>query len=364
VGEKLEQIRIVRLAEGDPTDAETVGWHALRTSCAAESEEGQAEVELPSVAALLRSTRTADRSLRWLAWDGGRAVGFAWLRLFDHEGRRHLGRFRVAVHPEHRGRGIGTALLARVRDSAAAEGRGSLLTSVATGSPCDAFLAAAGFDRVADVRRLRLRVADCDREALRSTVKAASAGYHLARWQGVAPADLIGPFAAARRAMIGLPAEGMDNGRTDWDEGQVRALAQDVAARGHSLLTVAALCTDNRGTDGRSTDNRSTDGQGADNEGGETVAGFSEIVLPGGGANWARQSDTAVLKEHRGHGLGLWVKAAMLQWLTGAHPEVREVVTSCLVTNRHMIAINEELGFLPDGDARYYQLAQPAPTRH
>ena len=324
MGEKLEQIRIVRLAEGDPTDAETTGWHALWNACAPESEGGPAERPFAGTAAVLRSAESGGRTLRWLAWDGETAVGLARLRLFADEGRRHLGRFRVSVPPEQRGRGLGTALLAEVRAAAAAEGCGTLLTGVAAGSPGDAFLAAAGSVPAGDVRRLLLRVADCDREALRATVRAAADGYQLVRWQGVAPADLIGSFDAARDTVHGTLADGANG-------------AEGGTAPGHTRLTVAAL-----GTDG---------------SGGEVVAGFSEIVLPGGGATRARQSGTAVLKEHRGHGLGLWLKAAMLEWLLGAHPEVAEVVTVCDAGNRHMIAINEDLGFLPDGRTRYHRLA-------
>ncbi|MHA6760187.1 GNAT family N-acetyltransferase [Streptacidiphilus sp. PAMC 29251] len=124
----------------------------------------------------------------------------------------------------------------------------------------------------------------------------------------------------------GVGADWLCDG-ADWDEDRVRALDQEAEQRGQTLLTVAAL--------------------GLDAGGEEVVAGFSEILLTAGTTR-ARQSDTAVLKQHRGRGLGLWVKAAMLQWLLGAHPEVDQVETVCALTNQHMIAINEELGFRPD----------------
>jgi RimJ/RimL family protein N-acetyltransferase len=56
-----------------------------------------------------------------------------------------------------------------------------------------------------------------------------------------------------------------------------------------------------------------------------------------------------VARPHRGHRLGLLVKAAMLQWLTGAEPRLRKVATFNAASNRHMIAINEELGFEVSG---------------
>ncbi|MEZ0090203.1 GNAT family N-acetyltransferase [Streptacidiphilus sp. EB129] len=175
-------------------------------------------------------------------------------------------------------------------------------------------------------QRLVLRVADCDQDALRATVRAASEGYHLVRWPGVAPSDLIGPFAATREALNDAPQDGLAHGGEHWDEARVRRQAETYAADGGSVLTVAAVCLDG--------------------EGNQVVAGFSEIVLHGGAAAAvANQYDTVVRRDHRGRGLGLWVKAAMLQWLLGAHPEVEQVVTTCAPGNTHMIAINEQLGF-------------------
>ncbi|MEY9965906.1 GNAT superfamily N-acetyltransferase [Streptacidiphilus sp. MAP12-16] len=340
MGENLDQVRIVRLGADPappPSAGEVDAWHAVLAACAAVDEPGAAVPERASTAATLRAGRPGTRALRWLAWEGDSVVGIALLRLFDEKDRDHLGRFRIQVHPERRRHGVGTALLAEVRGAALADGRASLIARAGTGAPGDAFLAASGAALALESVLLRLRVADCDQAALRATVRAASPGYHLVRWPGVAPGDLIGTFAAAREAMNDMPTDALDHGRTSWDEERVRGVAQAIAARGDTLLTVAAL--------------------GLDGEGQEVVAGFSEIVLPAGDPTRARQSDTAVLKAHRGRGLGLWVKAAMLQWLLGAHPEVQEVATACAVSNTHMIAINEQLGFRPHGGERHYQLA-------
>lgn len=362
MGEKRGQVRIVRIAEAGPSETETSGRLAVRQACAADG--GGVDLIPPGQEAQVEGV---DATLSWLVWDGDSAVGAAWLRMPSGDRRDGTGRFQVEVLPERRGsgHGIDSALLALVREAAAAEGYRRLLTGVRSGrtagtdpaagtdpgtdpgvdteadadsgTPDEQYLVDAGFTVVAEKRRLLLRVTDCDLEALRTTVKAASEGYTLARWQGVAPADLIGAFAASRAAT----EEGSDNrpadeGRAPWDEERVRALARDAAGRGRTLLTVAALGSDEQG---------------------EVVAGFSEIVLPGGGATRARQSDTAVLEGHRGRGLGLWVKAAMLEWLLGAHPEVTEVSTECRPTDGHMIGINERLGFRQAGSARYYASA-------
>jgi GNAT superfamily N-acetyltransferase len=273
--------------------------------------------------------------VRWLAWDGDTAVGLAWVRLHHAEGGRQVADCRISVLGDGYGQGVAEALLAEVVAVAVADGRSDLLTSTPVGSASEEFLVGAGFSLGADFCRLRLRVADCDQDALRATVRAASDGYSLVRWQGVPPSDLLGPFAATREAMNDVPADAPDH--LVWDEDRLRANARSAADRGRTLLTVAAL--------------------GLDEAGAEVVAGFSEIVLEGSGSVLARQSDTVVLRGHRGRGLGLWVKAAMLEWLIGAHPEVEEVLTACLVSNTHMIAINEQIGFRPVNGERHYRLA-------
>ena len=60
---------------------------------------------------------------------------------------------------------------------------------------------------------------------------------------------------------------------------------------------------------------------------------------------WGHQGLTAVARPHRGHRLGLLVKAAMLDWLASAEPQLEQIETGNAGANEHMIAINEALGF-------------------
>src|SRR5690606_20989594 len=65
--------------------------------------------------------------------------------------------------------------------------------------------------------------------------------------------------------------------------------------------------------------------------------------------------DTAVVPEHRGRRIGIWVKAAMLDWLAGTRPGVREIETDNAGDNVHMLAVNEELGFRVERESMEYQ---------
>ena len=59
------------------------------------------------------------------------------------------------------------------------------------------------------------------------------------------------------------------------------------------------------------------------------------------------QSDTIVLPEHRGHRLGMLTKAANLIQVREAAPDAEAILTWNAEENRHMLDVNEALGFYP-----------------
>ena len=57
------------------------------------------------------------------------------------------------------------------------------------------------------------------------------------------------------------------------------------------------------------------------------------------------QGDTLVLREHRGHGLGMLTKIAVLDALATVRPDAERIHTWNAQENAHMLAINVALGF-------------------
>jgi ribosomal protein S18 acetylase RimI-like enzyme len=86
--------------------------------------------------------------------DDARPIGAAWYRLFaqDDHGYGYLSseipELSVAVHPEHRGRGIGTALLEALSEQARAEGVSALSLSVEKDNPAIRLYERLGFERL------------------------------------------------------------------------------------------------------------------------------------------------------------------------------------------------------------------------
>ena len=52
-----------------------------------------------------------------------------------------------------------------------------------------------------------------------------------------------------------------------------------------------------------------------------------------------------MVREHRGHRLGLLLKTEMLLWLRDVEPAVEAVDTWNAESNDHMVGVNEQLGY-------------------
>ena len=76
-----------------------------------------------------------------------------------------------------------------------------------------------------------------------------------------------------------------------------------------------------------------------------TLVAFSEVRHPRARPAVVLQGDTLVLREHRGHGLGMLAKLAVLDALAATRPDAERIHTWNAQENDHMLAINVALGF-------------------
>lgn len=170
----------------------------------------------------------------------------------------------------------------------------------------------------------RLSMDMLDADDVRGIVERPHAGYRLVAWEGTVPDDLAGSFAASRQAMDDMPMDETDVGVQVWDVDRVRAVARAVADRGGLLHTVAAI-----------------------DEADGSVAGFTELDVSAGTMGDAEHYGTGVLPQHRGNGLGMWMKAAAILDVRDQHPGVTGLLTDTADSNTAMRAINERLGYVP-----------------
>ena len=281
----------------------------------------------------------------FVAWVDGRIVARAvlsWLASVNSG----VTSVNIEVLRSHRGRGIGTALLDRMERIARESGRATVqshvehspMTSgsvigprtgfgqVSRDDPGVRFLVNRGY-ALEQVKRISFLGLPVDaahlRDLLHAAQRTAGPDYALVEWTGNTPQHRLTDVAWLKTRMsTDDPTAGLDAVEDPWDEARLLQRDRDQQASGRSLFTVAVEHLPS----GR-------------------LAGFSELSLPAvGGA--ARQEDTLVLSEHRGHRLGMLLKAANLRQL-GARAEL--IYTFNAEENRPMLAVNEAVGFTPAG---------------
>jgi GNAT superfamily N-acetyltransferase len=259
--------------------------------------------------------RPFSRRIAWLASDGdGNPVGSAFLRLNSKAAHAHLAELELAVHPAERRHGIGSELLAVATEAGREHEVRTILADATAGSPGDHFLTSRGFTVGLTLIFARLALA----EAVLPTAE--PAGYRLESWSGVVSDELVETYAEARTAMDDAPVGDISYGAESWDVDRVRHIAKVVERRGEHLLTVAAL------------------------EQSKIVA-FTELVVPADGKGDAQHYGTAVLPNHRGRGLSLWIKAESIRRTRSDYPDLAGLLTDTADTNTPMQRINATLGY-------------------
>ncbi|MGW2514573.1 GNAT family N-acetyltransferase [Streptomyces scopuliridis] len=274
------------------------------------------------------------RRLAWLASDADSIpVGTAFLRLFTDPGQEHLAGLTLHVHPVERRKCVGSWLLDTAVAAARDNARRCVIARAEAGSPGDRFLPARSFRKVLTLRLTRSPRADVDATALAEIIERPHPGYRLASWQGTVPDDLAQTFTASRRAMDDMPMDDTDYGAVTWDVDRVRAAAKAVAERGDQPHTVVAIDTSD-----------------------DSIAGFTELVVPGNGKGDGQHYGTGVPPEHRGHGLGQWMKAESIRRAHGHYPDLGGLLTDTADSNTRMRRINDSLGYAPTHTTIQYQL--------
>ena len=265
---------------------------------------------------------------------GERVVGAARLDLPQHD-NRHVVEVELAVHPEHRRRGAGRALVDAVERFARADGRTTVIgfADEPPGregrSPGRLALGRLGYTVAQEeVRRDIHLPLDPERvAALERSCRAHAAGYEVRLWWDHVPEDLVDDRAElARQMSTDVPKDELDWREEVWDAARVRrdedlSLSMD---RTHVAAGAVHVPT------------------------GRMVA-FTTMGVARSAPQKAYQWETLVSQPHRGHRLGLLLKLRALVELAARSPETAFISTWNAQENAPMIAVNDALGARVNG---------------
>ncbi len=273
---------------------------------------------------------------------GGPTLGVGLVELSNRD-NLHAAEITLAVHPRHRRRGAGTAIVERMGEVALADGRRSLNTIVdvpvalAADHPSVHFAPRNAFEPTmpGHSRQLRLPLDSALHQELRTVVAGArdAAAYRLLTFETPWPRQYLEDHGTLLRVMsTDEPAGDGEHEAEVWDEERIREGDVLSAARGVRKLAAVAQHI----------------------ESGRLVA-FSEIMIADDVPQQAWQLITVVDPAHRGHRLGLAIKLANLDLLAERAPKVEFIMTGNAAVNAPMIAVNDMMGFEVVGHGMFWQ---------
>lgn len=332
----------IEIREVDPADdADLARWCALMQA-AEDADRGEFATawQRDEMAAMLRCPRALRRTELYLGYVAGEPVAAGELRypLLDNLTSVEL---QLWVLPTHRRRGHGSTMLTAMETIVLAAGRNRFDVAVdwaydeatkhGEGVPGIAFGLAHGYGLgLIDVQREAPLPID---EALLERMAAETApyadGYEFRTWVGPFPDDdamLLSYLQLSSRLLTEAPM-----GDNDYEDEAVdlTAFRQEeamlIAGRRTAVHTLALA----------------PDG---------SVAAYTDLMISGADPARVYQYGTLVDGAHRGHRLGLAVKLANhLALQRSGLADGRRLITWNAEDNTHMIAINDQLGFVPVG---------------
>lgn len=276
-----------------------------------------------------------ERRASFVAEDDGRLVGYAGLVLLDEDGAG-TAVLELFTRPEHRGHGVGDALLRAAGAHAAAGGQRLLTAEVIGGTPAVGFYQRRGFIRAVEERRELLDLSTVDWVRIGKMAGRVVPGYRIERFADATPEPLSGDHTSRTQGFRATAASDAAF-RGGFEPALVSDSMRTLRARGQRPYVTVAV-----------------------HEASGELVGLSELAVPAQRPSRADQYDTLVVPAHRGYGLGLAMKARMLLDLHHGEPQLASIQTWQASENEQMSRVNAELGFRPDREWYEYEVSVDA----
>ena len=271
----------------------------------------------------------------FLAYDGNTVVGLGHIGASEWD-NLDLAWLDLKVLPEHRRSGHGAALLDGLLAEVVAADRHLIGVDAWDGTPGPAFAEAHGFVRKSQEIKRRMYLAEVPLEEVRAlrddAAAAASSSYELLRLRGRTPGDLLDGVVEMTRAINDAPTDDLEMEDEEYSPERIRTYEDAVIQGDRRLYRLVAR----------------------HRESGE-LAGHTVVAVDVDAPEHSEQHDTSVVRTHRGHRLGLVLKAEMVLWLAEVEPQLETIDTWNAESNVHMIGVNERLGYRVLGREMQFQ---------
>ena len=260
----------------------------------------------------------------FLAESGGRLVGTVTVDASNYD-NLDLAWLGVRIHPGHRRQGLGTAALEAAYEICREMGRPLLGLDGWEGQATRGFAAATGFEQKSQAINRRQTLSEIPAglvDKLHDEALGQAGDYELLRFAGRTPDELVDEVSRITDAINDAPLDDLEFEDEAYPPERIRAYETAQIEGGFRFRRVVAR-------------HRAS---------GE-LAGHTVVTVDSERPQIGDQHDTAVVQRHRGHRLGVLLKADMVRWLSEEEPQLATIDTWNAESNDHMIFVNELLGY-------------------